>query len=71
MDFYGFEVVVVWDVFDVFGGMVGFDGCFDYLCVEFDNGINVLCIMLICYGVGVFYDCGGLFVCFGILWVNK
>lgn len=70
-DFYGFEAAAAWDAFDVSGGTIGFDGRFDYLRAEFDNGGNVPRITPIRYGAGVFYDRGGLFARLGVLRVNK
>ncbi len=66
-DFYGFEAEAAWHAFKMAEGTLGFDGRFDYLRAEFDNGGNVPRMTPLRYGAGVFYERGGLFARLGVL----
>ncbi|MGK2742158.1 TonB-dependent receptor [Tepidicaulis sp. LMO-SS28] len=65
--FHGVEFAAEWDAFSVWNGTLGFDGQFDYVRAELDQGGNVPRIPPIRFGAGVFYEDEALFGRVGFL----
>ncbi len=70
-DFYGFEAQAAWNAFEMNGATIGFDGQFDFVRAEFDDGANVPRITPLRFGAGAFYEGNRLFARIGALRVTR